>query len=357
MVGVAKPDPGIFRIALDALNVPADGSVLHVGDSLRYDVAGAVAAGLQPVHMDPYGLCSAPGGHAHITQPDRARPGPDIDAAFTLSRRCAYPAGTTPPSPPARPLDYGLMRWSTMHIPTLRDDPADADATSHRLLLRAGLIRQLMAGHYSLLPLGQRVRLKIDRRSSARRWTRIGAQEFLTAGACTRPSCGSRAAAGTLMGDEMFRLKDRKGADLVPRHDPRGDLHHARRPSCAVLPRAAADLVPDPDQVPRRAAAQVRPAARPRVHHEGLLQLRPGRRPGSTRPSRAHRDAYVRIFERLSASRPIPVDASSGAMGGSDSIEFMCPCPAPARTSIVRVPGLRLRREHREGHVPAGRRR
>jgi putative hydrolase of the HAD superfamily len=66
VVGVAKPDPGIFRIALDALRVPADGSVLHVGDSLRYDVAGALAAGLQPVHMDPYGLCPAPSGHAHI---------------------------------------------------------------------------------------------------------------------------------------------------------------------------------------------------------------------------------------------------------------------------------------------------
>jgi putative hydrolase of the HAD superfamily len=67
VVGVAKPDPGIFRIALDALNVPADGAVLHVGDSLRYDVAGALAAGLQPVHMDPYGLCSAPDGHQHVS--------------------------------------------------------------------------------------------------------------------------------------------------------------------------------------------------------------------------------------------------------------------------------------------------
>jgi putative hydrolase of the HAD superfamily len=66
VVGVAKPDPGIFRIALDALNVPADGTVLHVGDSLRYDVGGALAAGLQPVHMDPYGLCPAPDGHRHI---------------------------------------------------------------------------------------------------------------------------------------------------------------------------------------------------------------------------------------------------------------------------------------------------
>ena len=66
VVGVAKPDPAIFRIALDALAVPADGSVLHVGDSLRYDVAGAHAAGLQPVHMDPYGFCPAPDGHPHI---------------------------------------------------------------------------------------------------------------------------------------------------------------------------------------------------------------------------------------------------------------------------------------------------
>src|SRR5205807_3373387 len=66
VVGVAKPDPAIFRIALDALGVPAGGTVLHVGDSLRYDVAGALAAGLQPVHMDPYGFCPAPDGHPHV---------------------------------------------------------------------------------------------------------------------------------------------------------------------------------------------------------------------------------------------------------------------------------------------------
>src|SRR4051812_20342466 len=53
------------------------------------------------------------------------------------------------------------MRWSRAFIPTLRDDPADADAVSHRLLLRAGYIRQLTAGHYTLLPLAQRVRLKV----------------------------------------------------------------------------------------------------------------------------------------------------------------------------------------------------
>ena len=66
VVGVAKPDPAIFGIALDALGVPASGTVLHVGDSLRYDVAGALAAGLQPVHLDPHGFCPAPDGHRHV---------------------------------------------------------------------------------------------------------------------------------------------------------------------------------------------------------------------------------------------------------------------------------------------------
>jgi putative hydrolase of the HAD superfamily len=66
IVGVAKPDPEIFRIALDTLGLPADHTVVHVGDSLRYDVAGALAAGLQPVHMDPYGFCPAPDGHPHV---------------------------------------------------------------------------------------------------------------------------------------------------------------------------------------------------------------------------------------------------------------------------------------------------
>ncbi len=66
VVGAAKPDPAIFSIALDALGVPASKTVLHVGDSLRYDVAGAVSAGLEPVHLDPYGFCPLPSGHRHI---------------------------------------------------------------------------------------------------------------------------------------------------------------------------------------------------------------------------------------------------------------------------------------------------
>jgi prolyl-tRNA synthetase len=104
------------------------------------------------------------------------------------------------------------VRWSTMHIPTLRDDPAEAGAPSHRLLLRAGYVRQLMAGHYSL-PLAVRVRLKVigiirDEMS------RIGAQEILMP-VMHRADVWRRSGRWDVMGDEMFRLKDRKGADIA----------------------------------------------------------------------------------------------------------------------------------------------
>lgn len=66
VVGVWKPDPGIFHLALAELGLAAADSILYVGDTLRYDVAGALAAGLTPVHLDPFGDCSAPGGHRHI---------------------------------------------------------------------------------------------------------------------------------------------------------------------------------------------------------------------------------------------------------------------------------------------------
>lgn len=67
VVGVAKPDPRIFAFALDALGVRPGKDVLHVGDSLRYDVTGALAAGLRPVHLDPYAFCPEPDGHEHVS--------------------------------------------------------------------------------------------------------------------------------------------------------------------------------------------------------------------------------------------------------------------------------------------------
>src|SRR5260221_14319700 len=101
------------------------------------------------------------------------------------------------------------MRWSQLHIPTLREDPADADAASHRLLLRAGFIRQLMAGHYSLLPLGGRGRAKIMD-VIRQEMNRIGGQEFLLP--CVEPAQiwekSGRLAGG---GEGVLRVGGRKG--------------------------------------------------------------------------------------------------------------------------------------------------
>src|ERR1700748_2660946 len=100
-----------------------------------------------------------------------------------------------------------------MHIPTLREDPADADAPSHRLLLRAGFIRQLMAGHYSLLPLGVRVRAKVMR-VIREEMNMIGGQEVLLAS--MQPAwIWEKNGRLAVMGEEMFRLADRKGAEIV----------------------------------------------------------------------------------------------------------------------------------------------
>ena len=100
-----------------------------------------------------------------------------------------------------------------MHIPTLREDPAEAGAPSHRLLLRGGYIRQLMAGHYSLLPLAVRVRLKVIG-IIREEMDRIGAQEILMP--VMHPAeLWQRSGRWEIMGDEMFRLKDRKGAQLA----------------------------------------------------------------------------------------------------------------------------------------------
>ncbi len=98
-----------------------------------------------------------------------------------------------------------------MFAPTLREDPAEADAASHRLLLRAGFVRQLTAGHYSLLPLAVRVRSKIIQ-IVREEMDAIGAQEMLLP-ALHPAEPWRRSGRWELMGQEMFRLRDRRGAD------------------------------------------------------------------------------------------------------------------------------------------------
>ena len=214
------------------------------------------------------------------------------------------------------------MRWSQMHIPTLRDDPADAGAPSHRLLLRAGYIRQLMAGHYSLLPLGQRVRLKVIG-IIREEMNRIGAQEILMP--VMHPAeLWQRSGRWELMGDEMFRLKDRRGADLVL------GMTHEEIVSTLALELESYRELP---QMWYQFQTKLRDEPRPKA---GLMRTREFTMKDSYSfdlgPAELdvsfnlHREAYVRSFERLGIPA-IPVAASSGAMGGSDSTEFICPSP------------------------------
>ena len=105
------------------------------------------------------------------------------------------------------------MRWSNLFIPTLREDPADAEVTSHRLLVRAGYIRQLTAGVYSLLPLAQRVRLKVIQ-IIREEMNRAGGQEFVLP-AIHPAEVWKESGRWEVMGDNMFRLKDRKGVDMA----------------------------------------------------------------------------------------------------------------------------------------------
>ncbi|MEP6925271.1 MAG: proline--tRNA ligase, partial [Pyrinomonadaceae bacterium] len=104
------------------------------------------------------------------------------------------------------------MRWSQFFVPTLREEPADAEVVSHKLLLRAGMIRQLAAGIYSYLPLAKRSLNKIEAIIREEMET-IGGQEFFLPALNPR-EIWEESGRWSVMGDNMFRLKDRKGADL-----------------------------------------------------------------------------------------------------------------------------------------------
>ncbi|HTY16949.1 MAG TPA: proline--tRNA ligase [Myxococcota bacterium] len=210
------------------------------------------------------------------------------------------------------------MHWTQGFIPTLRDDPADAEALSHRLLVRAGLIRQLMAGSYSILPLGWRVCRKIER-VIREEMERIGGQEFQLP--TLQPAeLWQRSGRWEVMGEELFRLKDRKGADLCL-----GMTHEELFASLAAEIRSYRAL----PQIWFQFQTKFRDEPRPK---SGLLRVREFTmkdsysfdldETGLDRSFQLHFEAYRRIFERCGLA-PLAVEASSGVMGGSESIEFM----------------------------------
>ncbi len=215
------------------------------------------------------------------------------------------------------------MRWSEAFIPTLRDDPAEAEAVSHRLLVRAGFIRQLSSGHYSMLPLGQRVRAKVDR-IIRQEMDAIGGQQFHLP-AMHPAELWKRSGRWDVMGDEMFRLVDRKGADncLGMTHEEVFALLATELFSYRQLP-----------QIWYQIQTKFRDEPRPK---SGLLRVREFTMKdsysldldaaGLDLAFDRHHDAYVAIFRRCGLEA-VDVEASSGAMGGSQSVEFMVRSPA-----------------------------
>lgn len=210
------------------------------------------------------------------------------------------------------------MRWSQAFIPTLRDDPADAEAVSHRLLVRAGYIRQLMAGVYSMLPLGQRVRTKVmniirDEIDA------MGGQEFLLPQLHPK-EIWDRTGRSETMSDIMMSFEDSKGAAVVlgPTHEEIFAQVSSELTSYKQLP-----------QLWYHIQTKFRDEARPK---SGLLRVREFTMKDSYTfdldfdgldiQFDRHYEAYVRIFDRLGMSA-VAVAASSGAMGGKESVEFM----------------------------------
>jgi prolyl-tRNA synthetase len=211
------------------------------------------------------------------------------------------------------------MRWSQYFIPTLREDPADAEVVSHKLLLRAGLIRQLGAGIYSYLPLAQRSILKITE-IIRQEMNAIGGQEFYLP-ALNPAEIWKESGRWTVMGDNMFRLKDRKGADLclgMTHEEVFTDIARHELRSYKQLP-----------QVWYQIQTKFRDELRPK---SGLLRVRQFTMKdaytfdidfaGLDKAFEDQRRAYCRVYDRCGLQYVI-VEADTGAMGGSASNEFM----------------------------------
>ena len=211
------------------------------------------------------------------------------------------------------------MRWSRLFIPTLRETPADAEVASHRLLLRAGLVRQLGAGIYSYLPLAQRCLRKIEE-IVRQEMFRIGAQEFLLP--ALHPSdLWEESGRWTTMGDNMFRLRDRGGRNMC--------LGMTHEEIFTGIARSELRSYRDLPQVWFQIQNKFRDEPRPK---SGLLRVRQFTMKdsysfdldakGLDRSYQAHDGAYRAIFDRCGLQY-LAVEADSGAMGGSESKEFV----------------------------------
>src|ERR1700757_5056596 len=211
-----------------------------------------------------------------------------------------------------------MHRWSRLFIPTLREAPADAEVASHKFLLRSGYVRQLGAGIYSYLFMGQRSINKIV--AIVREEMNTIGQEFLLPG--IMPSeIWEQSGRWTTMGQNMFRLQDRKGAWLclgMTHEEVVTDIARKELRSYKQLP-----------QIWYQIQTKFRDEPRPK---SGLLRVRQFimkdsysfdmDQAGLDAAYEKHYQAYCKIFDRCGLEYTA-VEAHSGAMGGSQSHEFM----------------------------------
>ncbi|MFJ5220086.1 proline--tRNA ligase [Streptomyces sp. NPDC088354] len=223
-----------------------------------------------------------------------------------------------------------VLRMSRLMLKTLRDDPADAETASHKLLVRAGYVRRSSAGVWTWLPLGKRVLENVSR-VVREEMDAIGGQEVLLPALLPRDNYEVTGRAGEY-GDLLFQLRDRKGADYVlgPTHEE--IFTQLVKDQCASYK--------DLPVILYQIQTKYRDEARPR---SGVLRGREFQMKdsysfdttdeGLAEAYRLHREAYIKIFSRLGFDFRI-VSAVSGAMGGSASEEFLAPAAAGEDTFV-----------------------
>src|SRR4051794_4129647 len=221
-----------------------------------------------------------------------------------------------------------IARASKLFLPTLRDAPADAEAANHKLLVRGAFVRQVTGGVWTFLPLGWRVHRKIEQIIREEQ-DAIGAQEMLMP---VLTPAELWEATGRAFIQELFRLKDRKGADYVlpMTHEETVAFHARELHSYKQLP-----------QMLYHISTKARDEPRPRA---GLIRLREfwmkdaysfdRDEEGLAKNFELQRATYERIFERVGLTT-YGVEAESGMMGGSESVDFLAPAAAGENTLVT----------------------
>jgi len=221
-----------------------------------------------------------------------------------------------------------IARASQLFLPTLRDDPADAEAASHKLLVRGGFIRQVSAGLWTFLPLGWRVHRKVEQ-IIRDEMDAIGSQEMY-APVLTPAELWQKT--GRYGIPELFKLKDRSGRDFILplSHEETFTFHGAELQSYKQLPQLWYHMQTKDRDEPRPSGGLIR--VREFVMKDSYsFDLDEA---GLDQSFELNREAYIRIFERCGIEA-FAVQAESGVMGGNESRDFLAPSGSGGNTLVT----------------------